>query len=262
MENTSAPTTLYPNTLQINALIVDDERGAINTLCNMLGAYCPQVQVVRTAMSVKEAVLAAKAIQPELVFLDIEMPPLGSGFDFLNQSGDFTFGVIFITAYPQHAIRAINAVQPWAYLVKPFSVSELIAAVDTAGEKIRQQRQSTLQAAGQQKLILHDNRKGTIVLLAGEIALCQADGSCTDIMVWKNQKFEKFIASRNLGEFEAELPASLFCRTHHSFIVNLAYIERVERTGRNGLIYLRHLGEKASVSVSRMEYFIQRLEQF
>ena len=247
---------------KISALLIDDEIGAINTLRGMLKEYCPQIQIVGTAFSVNEALQAAANLQPELVFLDIEMPPLGSGFDFLKNCGEIHFGIIFTTAYPQYAIRAINTVQPWAYLVKPYSVTELKTAVNVAVEKIQLLDTSLLQVAGRQGILLNDSRKGTLVLRAGDIVYCQAAGSFTDLFIWKNQKLEKFTSSRNLGEFEAELPRSLFCRTHHGYLVNLAYIERFERTGRNGVIHLRHTPVQVDVSVSKLEIFTGHLEEF
>jgi len=247
---------------KISALLIDDEIGAINTLRGMLKEYCPQIQIVGTAFSVNEAIHAAANLQPELVFLDIEMPPVGSGFDFLRQCGEIHFGVIFATAYPQYAIRAINTIQPWAYLVKPYSVTELKTAVQVSVEKIQQMDQSLLQVAGRQTILLNDSRKGTIVLRAGDIIYCQARGSFTDIFVWKNHKVEKITSSRNLGEFEDELPRTLFCRTHHGYLVNLAYVERLERTGRNGIIHLRHTPVQVDVSVSKLEIFTSHLEEF
>ena len=68
---------------KINTLIIDDEDSAINTLRGMLGNYFPQIEVVAVATSVEEALLKAAQHQPVLVFLDVEMPPFGSGFDFL-----------------------------------------------------------------------------------------------------------------------------------------------------------------------------------
>ena len=246
----------------VSALLIDDEIGAINTLRGMLKEYCPRVQVVGVALTVTEAIQTAGQLKPELVFLDIEMPPIGSGFDFLNNIPDIEFGVIFTTAYPKYAIRAINTVQPWAYLVKPYSVSELRKAVDTAVEKIRQQRQSALEAAGRLGIMLHDSRKGSFVIRAGDIVYCKAGGSFTDLFIWKNERMEKVTSSRHLGEFEAELPGTLFCRTHHSYLVNLNYVERFERTGRNGIVHLGRTKTQVDVSVSKMDAFISRLEEF
>ncbi len=262
MESHQKTTEPGANPGSIRALIVDDETGAINTLRGMLGQYCPNVTVAGAATAVKEAVDAAQALKPDLVFLDIEMPPVGSGFDFIKNCPEISFGVIFTTAYPQYAIRAINTIQPWAYLVKPYSVSELRAAVDIAFGKIKQLRWSMLQSAFQHSLLISDSRKGNIVLRAGDVVYCKADGSFTDIFLLKNNKLEKIKSSRNLGEFEAELPEALFCRTHHGYLVNLSYIDRFERTGRNGLIHLSCTSAPVEISVSKMELFAQQMDQF
>jgi len=250
------------HTNPVTALIVDDEIGAVNALRQMLGEYCPQVKTVGAAITIKEAVNAAAALRPQLVFLDIEMPPLGSGFDFLAHCAEISFGVIFTTAYPQYAIQAINTVQPWAYLVKPFSVKELREAVKIATEKIWLQNHTALQAAGRQGLVLHDSRKGTIVLYAGDILFCKASGSFTEFYVFRNNKLEKVTSSGGLGEFEEKLPGGLFCRTHHSYLVNLAHIARLERTGRNGVLHMANTDLRAGVSVAKMDHFFYCLESF
>ena len=246
----------------ITALIIDDEQGAINSLRQMLREYCPAVTGLFAAETVKDALKSAAAVKPDLVFLDIEMPPLGSGFDFLKNCADIQFGVIFTTAYPQYAVRAINAVQPWAYLVKPFSVAELTAALALAQQKIQQKREMAEEAAVRRGIVLHDSRKGNIVLRISDILFCKAEGSFTAFTLMRNQKIEKIIASGNLGEYEAQLPPAFFCRTHHSFLVNLLHTERIERTGRNGVAHLSQSGLKVDVSVSKMDQFLRQLELF
>ena len=262
MENVGKIDEKYYKTIKINALLVDDEKGAINTLQNMLREYCPQVQVVGIAMSIDSAIRGAKALRPDVIFLDVEMPPFGSGFDFLEKCQELTFGVIFITAYPKYAVQAINTVQPWAYLVKPFSVSELKKAVEVGLEKKIQQHHSILGLAKQQRIIVQDSRKGAIMLEAGEIVFCQADGSFTDFILWKDQKISKTTSSKHLGEYEAELSPLLFCRTHHRYIVNMDYIRRVERTGRNANIHLKNTDLIVHVSVSKMDTLSQSLDRF
>lgn len=246
---------------QINTLIVDDEIGALKSLKFMLEAYCPNMRVICATTLMSEAIQAANHMHPDVVFLDIEMPP-SNGFDFLKQCPNHDFGVIFTTAYPQYAIMAINAIQPWSYLVKPFSVTQLLEAVKITQDKIALKRKSILQVAEKQGVIIHDSRKGTIVLKAGNILYCKAEGSFTEFYVLKNNSVEKIISSGHLGEFEAELPKNLFCRTHHSYLVNLAYVDRFERTGRNGLIYLSKGGVEVQVSVAKMDAFSNRLTAY
>ncbi len=246
---------------KINTLILDDEIGALKSLKYMLEAYCPNIRVVCATTLMTEAVHAVTSMNPDLVFLDIEMPP-HNGFDFLKKCPNPNFGVIFTTAYPQYAIKAINAVQPWSYLVKPYSVTELIDAVKIAEDKIALNHKSVIQAAEKQALVIHDSRKGTIVLQAGTILYCKAEGSFTEFYILKNDSVEKITSSGNLGEFEAELPKNLFCRTHHSYLVNLAFVNRFERTGRNGTIFLKKDGIMVHVSVSKMDYFSKQLSMY
>lgn len=246
---------------KITALIIDDEIGALKSLKYMLEAYCPNIRVLCATTLMTEAVHTANSMNPDVVFLDIEMPPR-NGFDFLKQCPNHDFGVIFTTAYPQYAIKAINAIQPWSYLVKPYSVAELLDAVKIAEEKTALNHKTYMQAAEKQALIIQDSRKGTLVLPAGSILYCKAEGSFTEFYIWKNEKVEKITSSGNLGEFEADLPKNLFCRTHHSYLVNMAYINRFEKTGRNGTIYLNVGGLSVDVSVSKMDYFAKRLDAF
>ena len=248
--------------IHINALIIDDESGAINTLRGMLGEFCPEVTIVGEANSVEGALRAAAQHRPDLVFLDIEMPPFGNGFDFLKPFQQLPFGVIFTTAYPQYAVEAINMVQPSAYLVKSYRVVDLIAAVRTAGERLRErQPEPAGNLLDNSSLIIADSRKGNLVLRTRDILYCQADGSTTDIILLRHGRIEKISASRTLKEIEMELPASHFCRTHNSFLVNMAHIERWERTGRNGLIHLPGQ-EKVEISVQRMDFFVQQFMAF
>jgi len=250
-----------PAFTKITTLILDDEIGALKSLKYMLEAYCPNIRVVCATTQMSEAINAVTSMNPELVFLDIEMPP-NNGFDFLKHCSNLDFGVVFTTAYPQYAIKAINAIQPWSYLIKPYSVAELIDSVKIAEDKIVTKHKSVLQAAEKQALIIHDSRKGTLVLPAGNILYCKAEGSFTEFYISKNDGVEKITSSGHLGEFEEQLPENLFCRTHHSYLVNMAFVNRFERTGRNGTIYLTKDGIMVNVSVSKMDYFSKRLETY
>lgn len=253
--------------IPLNALIVDDETGAINTLRGMLGEFCPQVRILGEANSVDEALRAVAHHMPDLVFLDIEMPPFGNGFDFLRPFQPLPFGVIFTTAYPNYAVQAINTIQPWAYLVKPYRVADLVQAVQTAAEKLRERGPASTAGrpagihADNAGIVIPDSRKGNVVLRVRDILYCKADGSATDIVVLRQGRSEKVPAYRSLKELEYELPGALFCRTHHGFLVNMTHIERWERTGRNGVIHLPH-GARVEISVQKMEHFEEKFNAF
>lgn len=244
---------------KMTALLIDDEISAINTLKGMLEHYFPEVDILGYAHSVNEATTKAQELLPDVVFLDVEMPPLGSGFDFLEQCHHLGFGVIFVTAYPQYAIKAINDVQPWAYLVKPYSVSELEKGVRAAIEKVEEKKQSVPMDV--QRLIVSDARKGNIVIKVVDILYCEADGSTTDIYFFKDGDIVRTVASRTLKDIEENLPSSFFFRSHYSYLVNFIHIIRIERRGRSGVAVLSD-GTEIPIAVARMEEFEKRFDDF
>lgn len=244
---------------KINTFIIEDEISAINTLRGMLEKYFPQINIVEEARTVSDALSKLQRNKPDLVFLDIEMPPFGNGFEFLEKSAHFSFGVIFVTAYPKYAVQAINNVQPWGYLVKPFSVGDLAKAIGIAAEKMGEGQGA--HPNGRHGILVSDARKGNIVIKFGDIVYCQADGATTDIFYLKNGVTTRLTASKTLKDIEEQLPSSTFCRSHHSYLVNLAHIERYVHTGRNGIIHLRN-GAEVSISVGKMDAFETQFNNF
>ena len=244
---------------RISALILDDERSAAQSLMGMLKECCPAINITQVATSIEEGLTLANQYQPDLVFLDIEMPPQGTGFDFLKQTQHLKFNVIFTTAHAQYAIQAINQTQPLAYLVKPIQTTELIQAVQVATKQV-----AAPQSISQQNhrgIILTDMRKGNIVVRYTDLVYCQADGSCTVFYLLRGGNFERHILYKNLKEVSSELPETLFCRVHHSFLVNMSYISRYERLGRTGKV---HLVNDATVDVSalKLNNFVRHFNRF
>jgi two-component system, LytTR family, response regulator len=111
----------------IKAIIIDDEVHCIDTLSILLADYCPEVEIMDKCMSAKRGLEAIEEVNPDLVFLDIEMPIM-NGFELLEQFKQIPFSVIFTTSYDQYAIKAIRF-SALDYLLKPIDPKELIAAV-------------------------------------------------------------------------------------------------------------------------------------
>ena len=111
----------------LNAIIIDDEKSSLQSLKLDLEEYCPEVKVVASCQSAALGIQAIAQYQPDLVFLDIEMPRM-NGFELLQSLSEITFDVIFVTAYDQFAVRAFqfNAID---YILKPILRSQLIQAV-------------------------------------------------------------------------------------------------------------------------------------
>src|SRR4030043_251410 len=111
---------------KLKAIIVDDEQDAVNFINSIIGEYCSSLDVVGKANNVIQGVAAIKEHDPDLVFLDVEMPN-GTGFDLLASFPEKDFDVIFITAFNHYAIKAIkfSAVD---YILKPINITEFIEA--------------------------------------------------------------------------------------------------------------------------------------
>ncbi len=250
------------NQKTIKTLIVDDEVSAIITLRGMLQANCPQISIVGEADSVKEALKIVAQEEPELVFLDIQMSPF-SGFDFLELSPKAQFGVIFTSAHPEFAIEAIKLAQPWSFLVKPFSVASLLDAVQIAGKKLTESegRAEAATASDNQGIILQDSRKGNVVLKIKDIQYCKSNGPTLEIYAERNGKLERFVQYQTMKNMEQLLPESHFCRVHHGFIVNLAFVTRFEITRHVRVIYLES-GREIPVSIQKAEGFVRKMGAF
>jgi two-component system, LytTR family, response regulator len=122
---------------KIKSVIVEDESAAREVLRNYLQKYCPQVEVVGEAQNIKEAVPLLHEVKPQLVFLDVEMP-FGNAFDVLEACKDLQFETIFVTAFSEYSLKALNQSAAY-YLLKPISIEELIVAVNKVQQQIATQ---------------------------------------------------------------------------------------------------------------------------
>lgn len=219
----------------IRAVIIDDEKLARDVISNYLQDYCPDVEVVATASSLKTAWSAIQKTSPDLVFLDIEMPD-GNGFDLLNMFEKIDFKVIFVTAYSEYAIKAFRF-SALDYLLKPVKIDELIDAVarvrsaKTPGitnEIITSLLNNIRGNSPKQSTLIIPNIKGFEVLRVTDIIMCQADGYCTNFHLSGNRKV---VSSKNLKHFDGLLEDQNFLRVHHSYLVNLDHVTGYTRQG-------------------------------
>ena len=113
---------------KIKSVIVEDESAAREALKNYLSKYCPQIEIIGEAHNCKEAISILHELQPQLVFLDVEMP-FGNAFDVLEGCKELYFETIFVTAFSEYSLKALNQSAAY-YLLKPISIEELILAVN------------------------------------------------------------------------------------------------------------------------------------
>lgn len=213
----------------IKAIIVDDEKPSREALSNYIRGFCPGVQIVAECNTAKSAFKAISEKQPQLVFLDIEMPK-GSGFDLLRMFDTVNFKVIFITAFSVYAVQAFRF-SATDFLLKPVKISELVDAVNKVKQELTLSNSfenikalldnlsGNYSFAG--NLVIPDSRGFTVVKIS-DIILCEADGYCTRFYLTGKTKLS---SSRNLKFYEELLPGNMFIRTHHSYIVNLQHVK-------------------------------------
>ena len=244
----------------IRALIIDDEQNCIDSLVFDLQKNCPDVAVVETCTSSKQGVLSIKNVNPDLVFLDVQMPWM-SGFEMLEFVDKINFAIIFTTAFDQFAAKAfrISAID---YLLKPIDVNDLKDAVRKAVNKISQKSgvenianllQNFKQPEGNQR-IAFPGRDGFEFVEASKIVYAQAEGSYTHVFL--NDK-RKLVISKTLSDIEEMLPTELFHRIHHSTLVNLSQVTHLFKSD-GGYIVLEN-GEKLAVSKSKKDSLMERL---
>lgn len=235
--------------MMIQAVIIDDEAKSRETLSKMLTKYCPNAHVAGVADSVESGFDLIQKATPDLVFLDVEMPPY-TGFDLLKQFDKIPFEVIFTTAFDKYALNAIKFCA-LDYLLKPIDIEELILAVD----KMRQRNSSqniderlvhllkNVQSKSNNKIAI-PTQEGLEFINSNEIVHCEAQGSYTLLVLQDNNQI---LSSRTLKEFEGLLAAQGFYRIHHTHLINLDYIQKYHK-GNGGYVVMQG---GASISVSR-----------
>lgn len=216
----------------MKAIITDDEERARRSLETLLQLHCPEVKIVDQCANVPKAVLSIKQHQPDVVFLDIEMPEF-SGFELMNFFDTVNFEVVFVTAYSEYALQAFeySAVD---YVLKPVQVDKLKAAVEKVKTRMSshnmKQRLEVLQQNFQNdefsKIALPVS-DGLLFVEVSNIAMLQADGAYT--YVWMNNG-SKLLVSKKLKFFEDLLARRKnFFRIHRSHLINLNYIKKYNR---------------------------------
>ena len=246
----------------VKALIVDDELKARNILQHYISNFIPEVSEIQQADSADAALDLLKTYQPDIVFLDVEMPHK-NGFDFLIALNNPSFDVIFTTAYNQYAIQAIRF-SALDYLLKPVDPDELKAAVERHMEKKN--------SADQQKelygnLIENIEKKdvkdfriavptvqGVFFFTIDEVVRMEADKSYTFIHLVDKKPF---IASKTLKHFEEMLEGFNFIRTHKSHLVNPRHITRI--SSDHDFIILTD-GSKVEISRRKKDEVFQQLK--
>lgn len=209
--------------MKIKAIVVDDEPKSRKNLRDLLKEYCKQVHIVGEASSATEALKLIKEDQPDLVFLDIEMPG-GNGFDLLKSVHNKQFEVIFVTAFDKYGIQAVKCCAI-DYLLKPIDIFELSKAVEKAVLQIGMKNENKRLLEFVANMDRPDDEKRLAIPLADKIEFVainrivrlEADGNYTRFFI--DGKTE-FLVCRTLKDYQDILEPYGFIRTHQSHLIN------------------------------------------
>ena len=217
---------------KVRAILVDDEESARDVLENLLLRFCPEVELIAKCENVLDAVEFIKKENPDLVFLDIEMPNY-AGYEIVNFFREIKFEIIFVTAYDQYALRAFE-IAAIDYLLKPIDIERLKLAVSRVMERsnFEQQAQrlsllSNSLESKELKKIAISNKGMQYILTVEKIVAIEAMESYSII----HTPDKKYTISKNLKHFETlfeGLPQ--FIRVHKSWLINKEYLKHYSRS--------------------------------
>lgn len=241
----------------MKAIIIDDEKKARIALSLLLEEYCPEIEILATCENLPVGVKAIRKYQPEIVFLDIEMPG-HSGLELLEffDEDDVNFSIIFTTAYNEFALQAFK-LSALDYLLKPNNPDELVQAV----ERFKKQKQVQFKALAENiskekpdKIAIRSGNE-MILLKISEISHIKGKGSYAELVMIDNTTH---LVSRNLKNFENVLiKDDRFLRIHKSYIVNFDEVVSYSKSDGGWL----NLKNNISIPISpeKMDLIIERV---
>jgi two-component system LytT family response regulator len=244
----------------MKAVIIDDEKRTRELIAKMIESFDLGIQTFPVGENVASGLKAIEEIQPDFVFLDIQMPD-GTGFDLLRMVPNKKFEVIFITAHEEFAIKAIKF-SALDYILKPVDPEELKAAVEralenktSAKEEIQYEAlQQNMQPTQKRRLVLKTQESVYVVDL-DNIVRCEADRNYTSFFLADGKKI---LVSKTLKDYEVLLSSHNFLRVQQSHLVNLNFVDRYDK-GNGGSVVMKD-GSEVPLSTAKREIFFKILE--
>lgn len=246
---------------KINAVIVEDEQAACVALQRYLQKFCPQVTVAGIATNCTEAITAIHTWQPDLVFLDVEMP-FGNAFDVLEGCQDLSFETIFVTAFSEYSLKALNQSAAY-YLLKPVNIEDLIVAVNKVQAQLERKQffnrnqvilQNSRESRPDKQQVILPTTDGFEVVRMEDIVRLKGNGNFTDVHL---QDGSKKMVCRFLKHFTDILPWP-FVRIHKSHIVNIIFVKSYHKSA-GGYVLLKD-GTEIEVSAAYKQALVNAFQ--
>ena len=225
----------------IKTIIVDDERLARNELRKILKEF-PEIEVIEEAVNAEDAHEKIELLQPELIFLDIQMPGGKTGFDLLEQL-EYTPKVLFTTAYSEFAIKAFeyNALD---YLLKPIDKKRLHDAVQKVKKQLEKDTQSQKHKLGNDDQVFVKDGERCWFIKLSEVRLFESVGNYAKVFFGNN----KPLILKSLNALEERLDDKIFFRANRKHIINLQMIQKMDTHFNGGLKVTLNAGEEIEIS--------------
>jgi two-component system, LytTR family, response regulator len=250
------------NEQKLRAIIVEDEEASRETLRNYLLKYCPDVNLLAEVPNIKEGLTAINKHQPDVVFLDVEMP-FGNAFDLLEQIEDITFETVFVTAFSNYAIQALNFSAAY-YILKPVDIDELTKAVEKIKESVIKNKELIhtrvlienikIENKQLQKIVL-PLLDGWEVVRVNDIIRCEGHDNFTRFHLLNGRKL---LICRTLKFYESMLENYDFIRVHKSHMVNIQYIQQYKK-GKGGQVIMTD-GASVDISPNRKDLLMAKFK--
>lgn len=244
----------------IKALVIDDENRTRDLIVKMINSFGLGIEAISEGESVVSGLKAIEEHNPDIVFLDIQMPD-GTGFDLLRSLPNKSFEVIFITAHEEFAIKAIKF-SALDYILKPIDADELKAAVERAIKSVGSKKeeiqfdalQLNIQPNQKRRLVLKTHESVHVVEL-DSIIRCESERNYTSFFLISGKKI---VVSKTLKDYEILLAGHNFLRVQQSHLINLDFVSRYDKIN-GGTIVMKDDSE-VPLSQAKKEIFFKILD--
>jgi two-component system LytT family response regulator len=234
----------------MKAIIIDDELLARSMVKEYLQSY-PDIELVQECCDGFEGIKAIQQYQPDLIFLDIQMPKI-NGFEMLELV-EQPPAVIFTTAFEEYAIRAFES-HAIDYLLKPFSKERFDKALQKWMQQNQQEKKEATQEILQSKIISPVQQNRVVVKENNHIKIIPTSNirylEAADDYVKIHTADGSFLKNKTMGYFEEMLESQNFVRIHRSYIVNIQLITRIDPYEKENHLAVLSIGLKLPVSKS------------
>lgn len=239
----------------IKILIIEDQPYIRKSLISMVASYSKEIHISGECGTVSEALILVKSTKPDIVLLDINLED-GNGFDFLNNQPKIDFKIIFVTAYEEFALKAIKngAID---YILKPIDEQELHNALDKVLDTLSPSTSTQLEIIknhikGKKERIVLSLQDGYQIIQLSQLLYCKSDGGYTTFYLVNGKQY---MASKSLKAFEEQLPIANFIRVHQSYIINIKFAKKLDKSRK----LILENDNAIPVSKRKMEYLMNVL---